>query len=172
MSPFEIARETLKRLAQQRTVPTPDNYRALYHEIAGTAEHENFPEKPLKALAAALPRATPEQLRFARQLDGAIGARNWEGVQSALTDLLNRNAAEPPNWSALIRDLVLRLEARQTDLTPARKREALERVLSATPTPELLHTRLQGLLKGWAQGNAPEAAQDAGADPAAAGVAG
>jgi len=169
MSPFEIARETLKRLAQQRTAPTPDNYRALYHEIAGSVEHEAFPEKSFKALAGSLPRGTPEQLRFARQLDGAIGERSWDGLKSALADLLNKSAAEPPNWSALIRDLVLRLEARQADLTPARKREALERVLSATSTPELLHARLQGLLKSWTQGGAPEAAQDAEAERAAAG---
>lgn len=35
MTPSEIARETLQRLAQKRTAPTPDNYRALYDEIAG-----------------------------------------------------------------------------------------------------------------------------------------
>ncbi len=161
MNPFEIARETLKRLAQQRTPPTPDNYRSLYYEIAGTVEHEAFPEKSFKALAGSLPRGTPEQLRFARQLDGAIGDRNWDGLKSALADLLNKHAAEPPNWSALIRDLVLRLEARQADLTPARKREALDHVLSASTAPDLLYTRLQGLLKNWAQGGALETATEA-----------
>ena len=177
MNPFEIARETLKRLAKQRTPPTPDNYRSLYHEIAGTVEHEAFPEKSFKALAGSLPRGTPEQLRFARLLDGAIGDRNWDGLKSAFADLLNKHAAEPPNWSALIRDLLLRLEARQADLTPARKREALDHVLSASSSPELLHTRLQGLLKNWAQGGvletptetapAAEAAESAGAVPPA-----
>jgi diguanylate cyclase len=160
MNPFEIARETLKRLAQQRTAPTPDNYRTLYHEISGTAASETFPERSFKTLAGHLPRSTPEQLRFARQLDGAIGEKNWEGVKAALADLLNKHAAEPPNWSALIRDLVLRLESRQADLTPARKREALEHVLSSSAAPDLLHTRLQGLLKNWAQGGALEAATD------------
>lgn len=161
MNPFEIARETLKRLAQQRTPPTPDNYRSLYYEIAGTVEHETFPEKSFKALAGSLPRGTPEQLRFARQLDGAIGDHNWDGLKSALADLLNKHAAEPPNWSALIRDLLLRLEARQADLTPARKREALDHVLSSSTAPDLLYTRLQGLLKNWAQGGTLEAATEA-----------
>lgn len=161
MSPFEIARETLKRLAQQRTAPTPDNYRSLYHEIAGTAASEIFPERSFKALAGHLPRNTPEQVRFARLFDGAIGEKNWDGVKTALSDLLNKHAAEPPNWSALIRDLVLRLESRQADLTPARKREALEHVLSSSTAPDLLHSRLQGLLKNWAQGGTQEAATDA-----------
>jgi diguanylate cyclase len=151
MNPFETARETLKRLAQQRTPPTPDNYRTLYHEISGTTASEDFPEKSLKHLAGSLPRNTPDQLRFTRMLDGAIGEKNWENFRTALTDLLNKLAAEPPNWSVLIRDLVMRLEARQADLTPARKREALDHVLSASPAPDLLYTRLQGLLKNWSQ---------------------
>jgi len=166
MNPFEIARETLKRLAQQRTAPTPDNYRSLYHEIAGTTASEIFPERSFKALAGHLPRNTPEQMRFARLIDGAIGEKNWDGVKTALSDLLNKHAAEPPNWSALIRDLVLRLESRQADLTPARKREALEHVLSSSTAPDLLYTRLQGLLKNWAQGGALEAATEAEATPA------
>ncbi len=36
-SPTEIAREALRRLASRRVAPTPDNYRRLYHEIAGHA---------------------------------------------------------------------------------------------------------------------------------------
>jgi len=166
MNPFEIARETLKRLAQQRTAPTPDNYRSLYHEIAGTTASENFPERSFKALAGHLPRNTPEQMRFARQFDGAIGEKNWDGVKTALSDLLNKHAGEPPNWSSLIRDIVLRLESRQADLTPARKREALEHVLSSSTSPDLLYTRLQGLLKNWAQGGALEAATETEATPA------
>ncbi len=150
MNPSETARETLKRLALQRTPPTPDNYRAFYNEIAGTTISEDFPEKSLKALAASLPRSTQEQLRFARQVDNAIGSKNWEGFNAALVDLLTK-AAEPPNWSVLIRDLLTRLEARQADLTPARKREALEHVLASSAAPELLHARLQGLLKTWSQ---------------------
>ncbi len=158
MNPSEIARETFKRLSLQRTPPTPDNYRTLYHEISGTAETEVFPEKSFKSLAASLPRNTPEQSRFARQIDSAVGDKNWEGLKTALADLLHKAAAEPPNWSALIRELLVRLEARQADLTPARKREALDHVLASSAAPDLLHTRLQGLLKNWSQAAALETA--------------
>lgn len=160
MNPSEIARETLKRLALQRTPPTPDNYRTLYHEISGTVATESFPDKALKSLAAGLPRATQEQTRFTRQIDGAIGSRSWDGLKAALTELLNKAAAEPPNWSALIRELLLRMETRQAELTPARKREALDHVLGSAPAPDLLYTRLQGLLKNWSQATALENATD------------
>lgn len=156
MNPSETARETLKRLSLQRIPPTPDNYRALYNEIAGTPITEDFPEKSLKALAGSLPRNTPEQSRFARQIDSAIGGKNWESLTTALADLLNKTAAEPPNWSVLIRDLLTRLEARQAELTPAKKREALDHVLASATAPDLLYTRLQGLLKNWSQAVALE----------------
>ncbi len=156
MTPSEIARETLKRLAQQRILPTPDNYRTLYHEIAGTVATEAFPEKSFKTLAAALPRDTPEQLRFARQFEAAVGDKSWDALKGALDDLLAKLGAEPPNWGALIRELVTRLEIRQAELTPARKREALDHVLASSASPDLLHARLQGLLRSWAQAGALE----------------
>ncbi|MDX9995994.1 MAG: diguanylate cyclase [Rhodocyclaceae bacterium] len=160
MNPSEIARETLKRLALQRTPPTPDNYRTLYHEIAGTVATESFPEKSLKNLAAGLPRGTPEQQRFVRQFDAAISDRNWTSLKAVFADLLSRTAGEPPNWSALIRELLMRMETRQAELTPARKREALDHVLGSAPAPDLLYSRLQGLLKNWSQAAALESATE------------
>ncbi len=156
MNPSEIARETLKRLSQERTPPTPDNYRKLYHDIAGTEATEVFPEKSLKALAISLPHNTAEQKRFARQIETAVASKNWGGLKTTIVDLLNKSAAEPPNWSALIRELLIRLEARQAELTPARKREALDHVLASAPAPDLLFTRMQGLLKNWSQAAAIE----------------
>jgi len=156
MTPSEIARETLKRLVQRRTPPTPDNYRTLYHEIAGTVATEAFPERSLKALAAALPRKSPEQARFARQVESAVGDKSWEALKATLNDVFAKVGAEPLNWAALIRELIVRLETRQAKLTPARKREALDHVLAASASPDLLHARLQGLLKNWAQAGALE----------------
>src|SRR5512142_407990 len=108
--PSDIARETLRQLALRRVPPTPDNYRALYHEIAGTQANEGFPERALKSVAAGLPRSTPEQMRFARQIDTAVGEGNWDAIKATLTELLNKTAASPPNWSGLIRDLLSQYE--------------------------------------------------------------
>ena len=152
--PSEIARETLRQLAQKRRPPTPDNYRVLYHEIAGTAAAETFPERSLKVLAGALPRKTAEQTRFARQIDGAVSAKNWDGLKAALVEVMEKTAAEPPPWAVLIRDLMTQIEARHAELTTARKREALDHVLAASGTPEMLYGRLQSLLRSWSQGKA------------------
>jgi len=167
--PSDLARETLRQLAMRRIPPTPDNYHTLYHEIAGTTAAEGFPEKALKQLAGALPRNTAEQMRFARQVDGAVAGKNWDGLKAALVDMLDKSAAEPPAWSALIRDLVVQFEARHAELTTARKREALDHVLASSSTPETLHGRLQSLLRAWSQGvSSSEALNPAEAAPAAA----
>ncbi len=157
--PAEIAREVLKRLAMKRTQPTPDNYIALYHEIAGTSAVEIFPEKSLKSLAAALPRNTPEQSRFARQFDGAVGEKSWETLKTSLLGFATAAGAEPPQWATLIRELVLQLERSHADLTPVKKREALERMLKSSAAPDLLFTRLQSLIRSWAQGKTAESEQ-------------
>lgn len=148
-NPSELARETLRQLAMRRIPPTPDNYRTLYHEIAGTQATEVFPERSWKSLVASLPRDNPEQTRFVRQLETAIGTGSWDGLRNTLTDYIAKNSADPPNWTALIRDLLLQLEKHHAGITPAKKRESLEHVLSASGSSDLLFTRLQSVLKTW-----------------------
>jgi diguanylate cyclase len=169
LSPSELAREALRQLALRRTPPTPDNYRALYHEIAGTPEAESFPERSLKTVVAALPHATPEQSRYTRQLEVAVGEKSWEGVRNALIDVLARIGAEPPNWSGLMRDLLVQVEARHAGLTAAKKREAIDHVLTASSSPDVLYNRMQSLLRTWSHAPAaPEEPEFAEADAEAA----
>lgn len=154
-NPFEIARETLRLLATRRVPPTPDNYLTLYHEIAGTKpQTESFPENQLRSLAAALPRATPEQLRLARVLDDAVKASNWEGYKGHLVAFVDNLAeAQKLTWSSLIGDLLRQWDAKHPGLTVARKRESLEHVLASSgANPETLFNRLQSLIRAWGQG--------------------
>lgn len=147
--PSEVARETLRRLAMNKTPPTPDNYRAIYHEITGSKIVEPFPERALKALHAALPRDTQEQNRFARQFETAIASGNWDSFGSALIDLVAKPGAEPLAWSALIRELVQQIDTHHAGLTAAKKKEMVEHVLSSSSSPELLFSRLQSALRSW-----------------------
>lgn len=48
--PYEIARETLKQLATRRLAPTPDNYLAIYDEIAGSRSFQPFPDAQLSSI--------------------------------------------------------------------------------------------------------------------------
>lgn len=147
-TPSEIALETLRRLAMRRLPPTPDNFRELYDEISGTSSEAPFPERQLRQIANALPRATPEQLRVARQFEAGLGS--WPEFRQQLANLLAVEDAEAPSWNGLIRDLLTQLERRQQGLNSIQKQEALNRVLDGSADPELLHTRLSGLIRGWA----------------------
>ncbi len=154
-NPSEIAREALRLLAVRRLAPSPENYRALYHEIAGTASDagEPFPERELRALLAALPRQTVVQQRLARSFESAFKARNWPELRAGLADLVLQLGKESDlPWSEVLADFVRQWDAKQTGLTVARKREALERVLAsgAGGNNEVFFTRLQGLVRSWA----------------------
>jgi diguanylate cyclase len=83
-TPFEIARETLKQITLRKLPPTPVNYQAIYHAVAGLPQVELFPEEPLRRIAQALPARNPGQEKQLGLLDYAIGQRNWLGVQNAL----------------------------------------------------------------------------------------
>jgi|694.fasta_scaffold77166_2 diguanylate cyclase len=160
LSELEIARETLRGLVSRKIPPTPDNYRALYLEISGAPAVATFPEREFKSLLANLPRASPEQNRFARQFEGAIAKEKWESVGAVLAEFLAKSGADQPHWPGLIRDLVQQLEAHHAGLTAARKKEALEHVLSGSGTSDLLLSRLQSLIRSWGQnspGSRPEA---------------
>ncbi|MDD5175556.1 MAG: GGDEF domain-containing protein [Sterolibacterium sp.] len=155
--PSEIARDVLRQLALNRTPPTPDNYLTLYHEIAGTAKEDSFPEKALKNLAAALPRDTAEQSRFVRQIESAVSDKSWDALKAALLSITPAREVEPLHWTALIRDLTVQLERVQVGLTPTKKREMIEHVLNASSTPDLLFSRLQSLMQSWSQGKTVDA---------------
>lgn len=168
-TPPEIAREALRQLASQRVPPTPDNYRAFYHQIAGTVAEETFPSRSLKAIAAALPRSTPEAVRTARQFEEAVGGGQWPALKLAIIAICEARNEGQLAWGLLIRELLAQLERSQVGQTRARKLESLQHVLAASSADVgQLYLRLQGLLRSWAQtGDSTDEALAAEGNPAA-----
>lgn len=150
--PSEIAREALRRLATRRIPPTPDNYRTLYHEIAGTPAGEEFPDRSLKHLAGRLPRTTPEQARLGQQIDHAIAERDWNALGHAMLGAFRALESPPLDWSDLIAELLVQMERRHVGLTAGKKRETVGHILeSSAADPATLHARLQSLLRSWSR---------------------
>lgn len=87
--PSEIARETFKQLAARRLSPTPENYLALYDEIAGARSPQPFPEGPLSSIQRVLPGQTPAQKRLLTQFERAIITRDWTSLQSVMVGYAN-----------------------------------------------------------------------------------
>lgn len=150
LQPSDITRETLRQLALRRIPPTPDNFRALYHEIAGTTADTPFPAPELRRIAAALPRDTQERTRLAGQFDDAIDSTDWAAVGNALRASLAALPDAPPAWSTLLRELMDQIDTPHQRLTRARKLASLDHVLSANANnADLLFARLRGLVQGW-----------------------
>jgi len=153
-NPSDIAREALRQLALRRLPITPDNFRLLYHEVAGTPAVEPFAQQAMKSLCAALARETPAQARFARRIDEAVATQDWSAVTKALVALQTQGG--PRNWSELLHDMLSRIDQRHADLTPARKRAAIEHVLGASADPDTLYERLRSVVRSWSAAAAVE----------------
>lgn len=152
-NPSEIARETLRLLASRRMPPSPENYRTIYNEIAGTSEKlvTVFPERELKTLLTALPKDTSAQLGLSRQLERALKSKSWDDYHKAILEFIKGRTEESElGWSVVIGEFLRQWETKQAGLTPARKRESLEHVLaSSSGNNDILFSRLQNLIKSW-----------------------
>ena len=132
-NPSEIAREAFRLLASRRLPPSPENYRALYHEIAGTpaGAAAPFPERELKALLSALPKEKPAQERLLKRFEQAFKGKTWDELKRGLGEFFAQLGKEQDlPWSELFGDFLRQWESKQAGLTVARKREAVERVLA------------------------------------------
>ncbi len=138
----------------ERVPPTPDNYRTLYHRIAGTQDDDCFPAQAFKRILSQLPSNTPGQLRFVRQFEKAVGQKSWPPIARAIQELSEATQTSSIAWAPLLQQLIDQLERRHANITSARKRDALTHVLaSAGSDPATLHSRLTGLVKSWASGS-------------------
>lgn len=165
-NPSETARETLRQLALRRITPTPENYRQIYHEIAGTPLNENQTgngrghdgskdsgsgNDGLRQVLSRLPRGSAEQQRLVRQLEQTLTSGNEAQTLQALDQYFELiRTGDSLAWNELIANLLRAWESRHQGWTTARKRESLDRVLQ-TGEPLTLYNRLQGLLRGWSQ---------------------
>ncbi|MBK6636775.1 MAG: diguanylate cyclase [Rhodocyclaceae bacterium] len=154
-NPSEVARETLKQLALRRKLPTPDNYRELYHEIAGTRAAEAFPAADIKTLISSLPKQNNDQAKLVRKLELALANQSWRELSDTLKEFVEVSTAEPPNWATLIRTVITQIQKRHAGHTSASKRDALESVLAASSSQDALFSRLQSVMRSW--GNAAAA---------------
>ncbi|MBP9117151.1 MAG: diguanylate cyclase [Methyloversatilis sp.] len=150
MQPLEIAREALRRLAMRQLQPTPENYRSLYHEIAGTKADDLFPERALKLVCSTLPRLNQAQVEFAERLETAVASRSWSAISESLVGLLRAQAAPQRKWTALLKDLFKQFERPHASLSHAQKQQVIQQLLdSSNGELDVLYTRLSKLADTW-----------------------
>jgi diguanylate cyclase len=162
-NPTDIARETLRLLATRRVAPTPQNYQRLYQEIAGLPA-DSSPVAGLLAALRALPDGPIDEAAL-KALRTAAEAGDWPGFARLLAGKLAPSGPAGGEIGPLIREVVQQLDTPHRGITPARKRESLDRLLMMAGTDPQLPAKLRGLMRSWAEGGAGsvvEAAQASG----------
>lgn len=98
-NPVEIAREAFKRLAVRRIAPTPDAYRAIYEEIAGTSEQSSA-ENVLAGFVSNLAEVSDEMAKLAEQCTRALEQRDWTRCSERLNDLITKHLKQSSSTNA------------------------------------------------------------------------
>ncbi len=102
-NPTELARETFRQLAVRKMVPTPDAYRLVYEEIAGTSAATSAEHTLIQFANALLVLSTEldDINGFGKRLQLAASARDWNAYSTALSELivahLTSLASQPPS---------------------------------------------------------------------------
>lgn len=155
-NPSELARETLKTLAQRKITPTPDNYAKIYAEISGiTVKEDDNAEKMLCRIADRL-ASIPISATAGNALKKAIAADDWQQCHKEIDRALPKPAVGGPvnSWAGLIRDLLRQLDTPHKGLTIARKKEGLETVLARfSANSDTLFEKINALVRSWSAGS-------------------
>lgn len=128
-TPADIARETLRLLAQRRLPPTPENYQALYEEVAGLLPQEGFPQRHLQRIASVLPSQTPAQTHLSQLFHQAVNEQDWAGLQAAIVGYARLDFAPAAAQPALTAPLS---ETVPIDVLPPELAEQMARLIENT----------------------------------------
>lgn len=159
-SPIEIARQTLMQLMHRKLPPTPDNFRSVYDEIAGTKSVDKSLElgKTLEKVLLEAGKQKPKYIAAAQAMAPLIEKHDWSKLEEQLRKLFPTGTVDSDiaevNWSILIRNLLKQLEVSHKGVTLSRKKEGLSRVLSNfSSDPEVLGQKIQALISSWGLGS-------------------
>lgn len=148
VTPAQLAKAALRRLAVAKLEPTPENYAKAWAEESGAAAAGSGPRarRVFEQVAARLVEdATQRSGLVTHLLEG-----HWDDALRLL-DLAGAAAAEQSKaWAGLIDRLARGLERGGKQWTAARKKDSLQRVLSSSGSDQhRLQHRLKQLVSSW-----------------------
>jgi diguanylate cyclase len=166
MTPAQIAKGALRRLAMAQHEPTPENYARAYAEESGQPVAA-LPERARPLLERLVSRSGDDPARRDELVSAFMQAR-WDLVGQALDRGAASASAQAQAWATLIDRLIRALQRGSRQWSPGRKKESLQRVLDGSRSDmQRLQQRLGALVTAW-ESDAPVAAEDgAAAEPVA-----
>jgi diguanylate cyclase len=160
LNPSEVARETLKLLAQRRLLPTPDNYARIFAEISGqTPSVTNGADRVLRQIVEHLMQ-TDKAAATGCALKKLLNDEKWDSCFKEIEKVLpklHKEGVSEATWPVLIRDLLRQIDLPHKGLTVSRKKEGLETVLARfSSNPDVLFEKLGNLIRSWSESPATE----------------
>lgn len=156
-----VAKATLRRLAQARLEPTPENYARAWAEESGGPAPSTLPARARPVLERLAARAT-DGADTRDALLRPLLAGQWDEASRLLTDLGESGAQQARQWTQLLERLLRGLERGGRQWTLARRKDSVLRVLEASGTDQRrLAQRLTQLVAAWeGDGNATPSEAD------------
>ncbi len=151
---YEVARRTLRLLAERKLAPTPNAYAEVWREVAGAPGGDT----PLAVVRLVL-RELVRSHRLAREDTQAVieaaQAQNWGDAADLIERQLKRRDSSS-NWPQLLVAMLKACDQIHPGWTRARKLDAVTRVAEAgAETPELALERLMRLMESWTSAPPP-----------------
>ncbi|WP_046115806.1 GGDEF domain-containing protein [Aquincola tertiaricarbonis] len=148
LTPAQIAKGALRRLALTQQEPTPENYARAWAEELGQPAAA-LPERARPLLDKLAARAS-DDADNRTELVRSLMAGQWDDLARALDRSAALGGSSAQAWAGLIERIVRGLERSGRHWTAARKKDSLKRVLdgSRSDLPRL-QQRLRQLVTGW-----------------------
>jgi diguanylate cyclase len=151
LTPAQIAKAALRRLALAKQEPTPENYAQAWAEEAGDGQvgAAALPPRARSVLDKLAARATDDPALRA-DLAKALNQGRWDDALRQLDRGAESASAQSQAWAQLIERLARGLERGGKQWTLARKKDSLQRVLDASRSDmQRMQHRLKQLVGSW-----------------------
>jgi diguanylate cyclase len=148
LSPVQVAKAALRRLAMDKIEPTPENYARAYAAEGGHV-HEGLPEAA-RSLLQRLGTALGDDPGRGDEVVSALMSGRWRDADELLARSAAQALGQAHEWSDLLHRLAQGLERGSRLWTAARKKDSLGRVLAGSRSdPRRLRERVRHLLAAW-----------------------
>jgi diguanylate cyclase len=150
LTPAEIAKAALRRLALARLEPTPENYARAWAEEGGHGTAPaTLPDKARPLVERLAARACDDP-SLREEVAAALMRGQWDALQRAMERVSELSAARAEAWAQTVERLARGLERNSRVWTAGRKHESLHHVLEASRRDmHRLQQRMSQLLSSW-----------------------
>ncbi|CAH1092258.1 sensor domain-containing diguanylate cyclase [Candidatus Nitrotoga sp. 1052] len=157
ITPIELARQALIQLSNDKSPPTPDNYRRAYNKIAGIefVDHSAILNKSLEKVLYEMGKEHPKLALVAESIHKLVEKSDQTELEELLRSLLSTGTGEAVgvNWTTLLRSLLKQLEINHGNLSLSKKIEKLNHILiKFANDPNQLGQKMHILITSWGKG--------------------